>query len=67
VSGGLESTVGVRTASDTWRHPEHRTLVTASVAKATNASVAPEKRLVKGQMAIFVCGAINRSGDWPWL
>jgi hypothetical protein len=49
VSSGIESTIGIRTASDMWRHPKHQTLVTASVAKATNVSVAPEKCPVKGQ------------------
>jgi hypothetical protein len=39
----------------------------ASVARATDVSNAPEKHLVKGLMAIFVCEAINTSGGWPWL
>jgi hypothetical protein len=35
--------------------------------QATDTSSAPKKRPVKGLTAIFVCGAINRSGGLPWL
>jgi hypothetical protein len=55
-SVGWKSTVGILTVRDTWRASERRTLDAASVAKATDASVAPEKRLVKGQQLYSFVG-----------
>jgi hypothetical protein len=37
----LLSTVGILIQQDTWHHLEHRTLVTASIAMATDASGDP--------------------------
>jgi hypothetical protein len=34
---------------------------------STGSSGCPENRPVKGPTAIFVCGAINTCGGWPWL
>jgi hypothetical protein len=33
----------------------------------TGVSNHPKNRPMKGPMAIFVCGAINTCGGWPWL
>jgi hypothetical protein len=38
----------------------------ASVGGATDLSVASEICPVRGLTAIFICGAINRSGGRPW-
>jgi hypothetical protein len=48
-SVALLSTVGILIQQDTWHHLEHRTLVTASVAIATDASGDP----VVGITALF--------------
>jgi hypothetical protein len=62
-----KTTVGNLTVQDMWQLREHRTRCAASVASTTDASGAPEKPPVKGLMAIFISGAINRSGGRPWL
>jgi hypothetical protein len=49
VSVAREPTVETSKMLDTWLHRVHRTRGAASVVLATDASVAPEKRPVKGQ------------------
>jgi hypothetical protein len=52
---------------DTWQDHVRRTRAAASVEYATDTSVGPEIRPMRFPMALFGCGAINRSGGQPWL
>jgi hypothetical protein len=52
---------------DTWRDHVRHTRAVVSVEYATDTSANPEIHRVRFPTALFGCGAINRSGGWPWL